>query len=73
MENNCLEVTDNLHRFLVGILPQEGFEFFAADLEDTYFEVLFPYDSPIRELNDQKIERIRWPVSLSALLLHIFQ
>ena len=28
MENNCLAVTDDLHRFLVGILPKEyGFEF----------------------------------------------
>jgi hypothetical protein len=62
MENNCLAVTDELHRFLVRRLPQEGFEFFAADLEDTYFEVLFPYDSPIRELNDQKIERIMFHV-----------
>ena len=63
MENNCLDVTDNLHRFLVGILPKEyGFEFFEGDLEDTYFEVFFPYDSPIRELNDQKIERIMFHV-----------
>lgn len=59
MENNCLAVTDDLHKFLVAILPKEyGFEFFAADLEDTYFEVLFPYDSPIRELNEQRIERM---------------
>jgi hypothetical protein len=63
MENNCLVVTDDLYRFLVGILPKEyGFEFFAAHLEDTYFEVLFPYDSPIRELNDQKIERMMFHV-----------
>jgi hypothetical protein len=62
MENNCLAVTDELHQFLVGILPKEGFEFFAVDLEDTYFEVLFPYDSPIRQLNDQKIERIMFHV-----------
>jgi len=62
MEHNCLEVTDNLHRFLVRILPKEGFEFFAADLEDTYFEVLFPYDSPIRQLNDQKIERMMFHI-----------
>ena len=62
MENMCLEVTENLHRFLVRILPKEGFEFFAADLEDTYFEVLFPYDSPIRQLNDQKIERIMFHI-----------
>lgn len=59
MENICLVVTDDLYRFLVGILPKEhGFEFFASYLQDTYFEVLFPYDSPIRELNEQKIERI---------------
>jgi len=62
MENNCLAVTDELHQFLVGILPKEGFEFFGAGLEDTYFEVLFPYDSPIRELNDQKIERMMFHV-----------
>lgn len=35
---------------------------FAADMEDTYFEVLFPYESPIRELNDQKIERMMFHV-----------
>lgn len=63
MENNCLAVTDDLHRFLVAILPKEyGFEFFAADLEDTYFEVRFPYDSPIRELNEQQIERMLFHV-----------
>ena len=63
MENNCLAVTDDLHRFLVAILPKEyGFEFFAAYLEDTYFEVLFPYDSPIRELNEQQIERMLFHV-----------
>ena len=63
MENNCLQVTDDLHRFLVGILPKEyGFDFFAADLEETYFEILFPHDSPIRELNDQKIERMLFHV-----------
>ena len=62
MENNCLAFTDELHGFLVRILPKEGFEFFGAGLEDTYFEVLFPYDSPIRELNDQKIERIMFHV-----------
>ena len=59
MENICLAVTNDLYRFLVGILPKEyGFEFFASNVEDTYFEVLFPYDSPIRELNEQKIETI---------------
>jgi hypothetical protein len=59
MENICLAVTDDLYRFLVGILPKEyGFEFFASNVEDTYFEVLFPYDSPIRKLNEQKIETI---------------
>ena len=63
MENNCLDVTNDLHKFLVAILPKDyGFEFFAADLEDTYFEVLFPYDSPIRELNEQKIERMLFHV-----------
>jgi hypothetical protein len=62
MEHNCLEVTDNLHRFLVRRLPKEGFEFFAADLEDTYFEVLFPYASPIRQLNDQRIERMMFHI-----------
>ena len=31
-------------------------------MEDTYFEVLCPYDSPIRELNDQKIERMMFHV-----------
>jgi len=62
MENMCLEGTDNLHRFLVRMLPKEGFEFFAADLEDTYFEVLFPYDSPIRQLNNQKIERMMFHI-----------
>lgn len=63
MENNCLAVTDDLHGFLVRILQKEhGFEFFASDIEDTYFEVLFPYDSPIRELNEQKIERMMFHV-----------
>ena len=60
MENNCLEVTNDLHQLLAGVLPREhGFEFFATDMEkDTYFEILFPKDSPIRQLNNQKIERL---------------
>jgi hypothetical protein len=59
MENNCLDVTNDLHQLLVGILQREhGFQFFGADMEDTYFEILFPIDSPIRQLKDQKIERL---------------
>jgi hypothetical protein len=57
MENNCLGATNDLHQLLAGVLPREhGFEFFATDMEkDTYFEILFPKDSPIR---NQKIERL---------------
>ena len=57
MENNCLEVTNDLHQLLIRILQREhGFQFFGDGMEDPYFEIVF---SQIRQLNDQKIDTRR--------------
>lgn len=41
MENNCLEVTNDLHQLLIRVLQREhGFQFFG----DPYFEIVFPID-----------------------------
>ena len=56
MQNNCLEVTNDLHQLLIRVLQREhGFQFFR----DPYFEIVFPIDSQIRQLNDQKIDTRR--------------
>ena len=63
MENNCIQVTDELHALLIKVLPRDHlFEFFASDLEDTYFEILFPTDSPIRQFENKNIERLMFHV-----------
>lgn len=63
MENNCIQVTDELYAFLVKVLPRDHlFEFFASDLKDTYFEILFPTDSPIRQFENKNIERLMFHV-----------
>ena len=60
MERMCLEVTDELHEFLMRSRLREDhcFDFFAADIDETNFEISFPMESPIRQLNNQKIERM---------------
>ena len=59
MENNCIQVTDELHALLIKVLSRDHlFEFFGSDLEDTYFEILFPTDSPIRQFENKNIERL---------------